>query len=84
MHKTKGTGIENVVLVVDEYGWNQYDFSSCFLKRSPESKKEISSRKLLYVAASRTKKNLICVRLMQDQVEADHIASFFAESKQIQ
>ncbi|MAL80434.1 MAG: hypothetical protein CMN55_15220 [Sneathiella sp.] len=81
MHKTKGTGIENVLLVIDEYGWTTaYDFVSCFAKDIPESKREISSRKLLYVASSRTKKNLVCVRLMKSQEEADQIASFFPEA----
>lgn len=81
MHKTKGTGIENVLLVIDEYGWTtEYDFMSCFAKDIPESKREISSRKLLYVASSRTKTNLVCVRLMKSQEEADQIASFFPEA----
>ena len=81
MHKTKGTGIENVLLVVDEYGWTtEYDFMSCFTKDIPESKREIASRKLLYVAGSRTKKNLVCVRLMKSQEETDQIASFFPEA----
>lgn len=85
MHKTKGTGIENVLLVIDEYGWtSEYDFLSCFFMNTPESRKEISSRKLLYVAASRTKKNLICVRLMNDQAEADHIAPFFPDTIRVQ
>ena len=80
MHKTKGTGIENVLLVIDEYGWTtEYDFGSCFSKDIPESKREIASRKVLYVACSRTKKNLVCVRLMKSQEEADQIASFFPE-----
>lgn len=80
MHKTKGTGIENVLLVIDEYGWTtEYDFMSCFAKDVPESKREIASKKLLYVACSRTIKNLVCVRLMKSQEEAEQIASFFPE-----
>ncbi len=81
MHKTKGTGIENVLLVIDEYGWTtEYDFVSCFTKDIPESKREIVSKKLIYVACSRAKKNLVCVRLMKNQEEADQIAPFFPES----
>lgn len=81
MHKTKGTGIENVLLVIDEYGWTtEYDFTSCFTKEIPESKREVASKKLIYVACSRTKKNLVCVRLMKSQEEADQIASFFPEA----
>lgn len=84
MHKTKGTGIENVLLVIDEYGWTtEYDFLSCFTTDKPESKRDIASRKLLYVACSRTKKNLVCVRLMKDQAEADHVASFFPEVRKL-
>ncbi|ETD90272.1 hypothetical protein U713_05965 [Rhodobacter capsulatus YW2] len=81
MHKTKGTGIENVILVIDEYGWTtEYDFVSCFTKEIPESRREIASKKLIYVACSRTKTNLVCVRLMKSQEEADQIASFFPET----
>ncbi|TCS57631.1 DNA helicase-2/ATP-dependent DNA helicase PcrA [Primorskyibacter sedentarius] len=81
MHKTKGTGIENVLLVIDEYGWtSEYDFASCFMKCTPETKREIASKKLIYVACSRTKKNLVCVRLMKSQDEADQFASFFPDT----
>lgn len=81
MHKTKGTGIENVLLVIDEYGWTtEYDFMSCFSKENPQSRREIASRKLLYVASSRTMKNLVCIRLMKSQEEADQIAAFFPEA----
>lgn len=81
MHKTKGTGIENVLLVLDEYGWKtEYDFVNCFTDEVPSTKKDIASRKLLYVAASRTKKNLVCVRLMNDQAELDRIAPYFQDA----
>lgn len=81
MHKTKGTGIENVLLVIDEYGWTrEYDFVNCFTSDAPSSNKDVASRKLLYVAASRTKKNLVCVRLMNEQAELDRIAPFFPEA----
>lgn len=85
MHKTKGTGIENVLLVIDEYGWTtEYDFLNCFSGKIPETKKDIASRKLLYVAASRTKKNLVCVRLMNDQAEVDRISPYFPEAIRVQ
>lgn len=85
MHKTKGTGIENVLLVIDEYGWTtEYDFLNCFTAEKPSTKRDIASRKLLYVAASRTKKNLVCVRLMNDQAEVDRISPYFPEAIRIQ
>ncbi|MBK3745299.1 ATP-dependent helicase [Paraburkholderia aspalathi] len=84
MHKTKGTGIENVLLVIDEYGWTtEYDFVNCFMDEAPSTKRDIASRKLLYVAASRTKKNLVCVRLMNDQAEMDRISRYFPDSIQV-
>lgn len=85
MHKTKGTGIENVLLVIDEYGWTtEYDFLNCFTAEKPSTKRDITSRKLLYVAASRTKKNLVCVRLMNDQAELDRISPYFPEVIHVQ
>lgn len=84
MHKTKGTEIENVLLVIDEYGWKQYDFVNCFTNEATNTERDISSRKLLYVAASRTKKNLVCVRLMNDQAELDRITPYFPEAVKVQ
>lgn len=85
MHKTKGTGIENVLLVLDEYGWRtEYNFVNCFSDDVPSSKRDIASRKLLYVAASRTKKNLVCVRLMNDQDEMERISPYFPEAILVQ
>ena len=85
MHKTKGTGIENVLLVIDEYGWTtEYDFVNCFMDEAPSTKRDIASRKLLYVAASRTKKNLVCVRLMNDRAEMERISPYFPEAVQVQ
>jgi DNA helicase-2/ATP-dependent DNA helicase PcrA len=84
MHKTKGTGIENVLLVIDEYGWTtEYDFVNCFMDEVPSTKRDIASRKLLYVAASRTKKNLVCVRLMNDHAEFERISPYFPEAIQV-
>lgn len=78
MHKTKGTGIEDVMVVCDEYGWvSEYDFASCFASHEPKSKREIQSRKLLYVACSRTKSNLAFVRLVRDDKELKYLKSVF-------
>lgn len=84
MHKTKGTGIENVIVVCDEYGWIQeYNFSSCFLDESPKTSKEIRSRKLLYVACSRTKKNLVCIRLASNLAEVERLKKIFLNNERI-
>lgn len=85
MHKTKGTGIDDVMVVLHEYGWLQkYNFKSCFSGMPPVTQKETSTRKLLYVACSRTIKNLVCVRLVRDKIEADKIGNFFPQVKLIE
>jgi len=84
MHKTKGAGIENVLLVIDEYGWTtEYDFVNCFTNEVPSTKRDIASRKLLYVAASRTKRNLVCVKLVNDEAEMQLISPYFPEVVQV-
>ena len=75
MHKTKGSGIDNVIVVLDEYFWNEYDFTNLFDSNNNEAKK-IDSQKLFYVACSRTKTNLTCVRLIKEDEES-LLKSFF-------
>ena len=72
MHKTKGTSIPSVIVVMEEYFWNEYDFSLLY-KTADNSKHEkaIRSQKLIYVACSRAKKNLVCIRVLtSDEVSA--------------
>lgn len=35
MHRTKGSGIENIIVVLDEQSWNKYNFSTIFDKDLP-------------------------------------------------
>lgn len=65
MHKTKGTSIPSVIVVMEEYFWNEYDFSLLY-KTTDDSKHEkaIRSQKLIYVACSRAKYNLICTKVL--------------------
>lgn len=80
MHKTKGSGIENVLVVLDEYFWsNDYDFKTIFSNDGNSQKKQ-KSQKLFYVACSRAKKNLRCIRLVSNRDEEDEITSFFESS----
>ncbi|RWS49518.1 hypothetical protein CKA56_09055 [Arcobacter venerupis] len=78
MHKTKGSGIENVIVVLDEYFWNEYDFSKIFDTTINDVKK-IASQKLFYVACSRTKKNLTCIKLITQDEEV-LINQFFSNA----
>lgn len=79
MHKTKGSGIDNVLVVLEEYFWNEYDFKTVFSEIGSLDKKH-KNQKLVYVACSRAKTNLICVRLVSDENEEKEIASLFENS----
>ena len=69
MHKTKGSGIDNVLVVLDEYFWIKYNFNSIFDKAADQEKR-LKNLKLIYVACSRAKTNLICVKLIKQEEEA--------------
>lgn len=62
MHKTKGTGIENVVVVLDEYYWRDHNFKNILSKDVRVD--QVMDRKLVYVACSRAIKNLTCVKII--------------------
>lgn len=83
MHKTKGTGLDNVLVVLDEYNWNAYDFGSCFSENDANPKRQLASKRLIYVACSRTKKNLAVVRLAENQEDANRMISFFEDSEKV-
>lgn len=83
MHKTKGTGIENVLVVLDEFNWTKYDFAGCFEEENSNPTRQALSRKLLYVACSRAKKNLICIRLVNDTAEVEKIKYYIDDCKEV-
>ena len=78
MHKTKGTGIENVLVVLDEYFWNEYDFGSIFDLNETNILKKQKNQRLIYVACSRAKKNLHCARLISLE-EKDELVKVFKD-----
>lgn len=76
MHKTKGSGIDNVLVVLDEYFWSKYNFKTVFDINEIDIKKRLTNQKLFYVACSRAKSNLSCVKLVTTE-EEPQIKSFF-------
>lgn len=76
MHKTKGAGIENVLVVLDEYFWNQYKFQFSQNSTEPSSVFTPPSMKLFYVACSRTIKNLTVVKVVTSDEEKYLLATF--------
>ncbi|WP_282051397.1 hypothetical protein [Maribacter aquivivus] len=82
MHKTKGSGIENVIVVLDEYFWNKYNFKSIYDSTIEEGKR-YKNQKLFYVASSRTIKNLAIIRMIEDEDEEKIMKEYFKECKLI-
>lgn len=77
MHKTKGSGIDNVLVVLDEYFWNsEYNFQSIF-SDEPNLEKKLKNQKLFYVACSRAKSNLKVVRLVSSEAEKEELNKIF-------
>ena len=81
MHKTKGTGIENVMVVLDEYFWNQYNFEFRPSNTKPNTVFAPPSMKLFYVACSRTIKNLTVVKVVTSDEEKHLLETFPAFQK---
>lgn len=69
MHKTKGTGIDNVLVVLDDFFWSKYQFNSLFGIGSSTPEMKSKAQKLFYVACSRAKHNLICFKLITQDEE---------------
>lgn len=65
MHKTKGSSIPSVIVVMEEYFWNEYDFSLLYKLDEQKIGKKINSQKLIYVACSRARKDLVCIRVLE-------------------
>lgn len=56
-HKTKGTEFNNVLVILDNGNWNNYNFTNLFIGGGSESVME-RTRKIFYVCCTRAKENL--------------------------
>lgn len=82
MHRTKGTSIPSVIVVMEEYFWNEYDFSLLYKPDECKIEKQVNSQKLIYVACSRAKRNLVCVRVLTGS-EVEAFTEMFPQSQKI-
>ena len=57
-HKTKGAEFDNVLVVLDNGGWNNYNFESVFVDNRKSETVKSRSLKIFYVCCTRTKENL--------------------------
>ncbi|KOY03721.1 UvrD-helicase domain-containing protein [Pseudomonas nunensis] len=82
MHKTKGSGIKDTLVVIEDFFWaNSYSFNGLFSKEKFDGF-DPDTKKILYVACSRTIRNLSCVRLLS-QEEKDNIGFFFDDATEV-
>ncbi|MBX2938437.1 MAG: ATP-dependent helicase [Ferruginibacter sp.] len=56
-HKTKGSEFDNVLVILDNGGWNNYNFGNLFLCTGSASVLD-RTQKIFYVCCTRTKENL--------------------------
>jgi DNA helicase-2/ATP-dependent DNA helicase PcrA len=56
-HKTKGAEFDNVLVVLDNGGWNNYNFGNLFLETGSASVLD-RTQKIFYVCCTRAKENL--------------------------
>ena len=66
-HKVKGSEYENVLVLLDNGRWNQYNFNSIFGKGSSNEKVQNRTKKLFYGTITRAMKNLIVYMPFNDQ-----------------
>jgi DNA helicase-2/ATP-dependent DNA helicase PcrA len=56
-HKTKGAEFDNVLVILDNGGWNNYNFGNLFLKTGSSTVLD-RTQKIFYVCCTRAKENL--------------------------
>jgi DNA helicase-2/ATP-dependent DNA helicase PcrA len=56
-HKTKGAEFNNVLVILDNGGWNNYNFGNLFLQTGLQSVL-VRTQKIFYVCCTRAKENL--------------------------
>jgi len=57
-HKTKGTEFNNVLVILDNGNWNNYNFEYLFTNRTDKQSVLERTRKIFYVCCTRAKENL--------------------------
>ena len=79
-HKVKGSEYENVLILLDNGKWNQYNFDTLFGKGSTSEKVQNRTRKLFYVTITRAMKNLIIYMPSNDRQIIEKAQKYFEES----
>lgn len=75
MHKTKGSSVNDVIVVMENYFWTQYNFDKLFENDDLSSVYE-NTKKLFYVSCSRTRKNLVLLKLI-NKIDLRKMENYF-------
>lgn len=79
-HKVKGSEYENVLVLLDNGKWNQYNFDTLFGKGSSNEKVQNRTKRLFYVAITRAMKNLIIYMPCNDHQIIEKAKDYFEQS----
>lgn len=79
-HKVKGSEYKNVLVLLDNGKWNQYNFYTLFGKGSNSEQVQHRTQNLFYVAITRAMKNLIVYMPTDDKQIIEKAKDYFEES----
>jgi DNA helicase-2/ATP-dependent DNA helicase PcrA len=81
-HKTKGSEFDNVLVILDNGGWNNYNFQKLFLNAGSASVLE-RTQKLFYVCCTRSKEKLAIYFKSPDEAVLAKAIEWFGEENVI-
>ncbi|MDM5270774.1 AAA family ATPase [Sulfurovum sp. zt1-1] len=82
-HKTKGDEFDNVLVILDNGDWTQYNFENLFLENGSESVLK-RTQKLFYVCCTRTKENLVVFYHEPSEAVIEKAKEWFGEENVIE
>lgn len=77
-HKTKGTEFDNVLIILDNGGWRNYNFENLFIGGGSKSVLE-RSQKIFYVCCTRAKENLAVFFYNPSELVIENAVEWFGE-----
>lgn len=82
-HKTKGTEFDNVLVILDNGDWNNYNFEYLFTNRTDKASVLERSQKIFYVCCTRAKENLAVYYHSPSQPVIEKAIEWFGEENVI-
>lgn len=79
-HKTKGSEFDNVLVVLDNGKWNDYNFEYLFTNRTDKLSILTRTQKIFYVCCTRAKENMIVYFDTPSNAVISHAKEWFGEN----